>query len=774
MFGAPRKTSTKNKDHKEKTIPFVSATRRRSTFGTPAPLPGMIKSASKSVQQQQDHIEAPPPPVLSVQDTPPPPPPEEEVSTRMVHSMKFLKQSVRWLNLSTSLWSMIVVDASRVVNSSSLMSFLLSMMWRIHNEVSEEEFTEVFREWMGRSHIEIPHKYNCSVFLLRDLLLEQENEEKDLDLMLGMIINETNRMLLNVPLNFDKNSLNNDEYKINKMLSKPTLELCTRRWLTLCEELFFLLDSAGFGYLSFDQMFIFSACLLLAKSEWFSEAEAENILNIKSISAMAYQMMKDSGANVSLDAPAKDEQKRKNLERRKNAMMLKRRNSVNSTPNFSLSRSPSRIGSVYRPNFSMDDSRVEEQKAEEQSVRDLQRKLYNGQSSNVVSLVMFKRLLVSRGLGESSLLLLVTHVKRCASLLYTVGRNQSSVLYQSCTTYGDDETGSAPCLFHRCVYSVAGWSLPASRHITTYQQQQSAADDNASESVMSPVLLFLLSDVEGLIPGAWIASLDLELCLVQQHNVDDNSSEVSEEGMTADEYLEKQKEIRSFCDKITFDVTKKLWLRFSNWGDSAFEPGSKNFYEIREAVPADDQIQREPTFRFISSVLAEYKATLLLMTAALVDIAMDHFTTLTEDEDASVGAVAVAAKTVQPRDSDLASILEEMSSSLPSVSTENNDKSSIIDDIVTSQGPNFVGISLPAQTEIQQSPSKTYTTHVGDGKLRKSPLNLLFSPTSVFTDDTTKNLEEENDRSPLNTSTREQEVGHYTLKMNTVIVDAYV
>mmetsp|Transcript_32583 Transcript_32583/g.60879 ORF Transcript_32583/g.60879 Transcript_32583/m.60879 type:complete len:352 (+) Transcript_32583:34-1089(+) len=328
MFGAPKKQSIPLRPTPETRKPFVSTAKKVTMFGEPPPLPGQKMQSPVKPQQPPltplppvplQRAEPPPQKPAPVIVAPPPPPADTEVNLRMVHSVKYLQQSVRWLNLSTSLWSMIVVDANRVVDTSSLTNFLSAMNWRVHGDINEDEFTEVFREWMGRATVVVPHKYNSSVFVLRDLLLESQSLENDLDLLLGMIINETNRRLLNVPLSFNGDKVGAE------LSSKPTLELCSRRWLSLSEELFFLLDAPGFGHLAFDQFYFLAACMLLARREWLAESEAEEVLSVTNISALALQLLRDAGASVSLVTPAVDEQQKRNLERRKNSVLLRRK-----------------------------------------------------------------------------------------------------------------------------------------------------------------------------------------------------------------------------------------------------------------------------------------------------------------------------------------------------------------------------------------------------------------------------------------------------------------
>lgn len=762
MFGAPKKQRTpvrergrereKEKERVSEAVarkPFVSTARRVDVFGTAAPLPGqhsLTHSLTAPLPPSTPLAPLPPVPLqraepapsltpthsathshaLSLSLAPPTDSTSTTASTRMVHSAKYLQQSVRWLNLSVSLWAMIVVDASRVVDAGSLGSLLAAMSWRVHGDISEHEFTEVFREWMGRSSVEIPHKYNCSVFVLRDVLLDSHtcSQESDLDLLLGMVINENNRRLLNVPLNF------NDGTARSELTVKPTLELCSRRWLALSEELFFQLDAPGFGHLAFDQFYFLAACLLLARREWVIESEAEEALSMTNLSALALQLMQEAGAKVSLTTPAADEQQQRSLERRKNSVLL-RRKSMNMSSGSSLPKT-SRQGSISR-RPSMAENEDREKEVDEQGVMELQRKLHSGENSSVVSLAMFKALLVSRGLGEAALIALVAHVRHCCTLLATVGRNQSAALHQTCSTYGSDGAGS-PRPFHRCVYSVAGWPLPGLSGAGA--NSHSNTGDSSAGNAMSPILLYLLSDVEGLIPGVWLAAVDLD-AKHDRVDIDDNSSEVSDEQQDQmnSQFLETQREVRKFSDKLTEDVAKKLWIRFSNWGDSAFEPGSKNFFEARESIPEDEAIFREPTFRFIMSVLSEYKSILQLMNAGLVDIAMDNF----GDEALRSSAAGVAASVLLPMD--VASLLVDITSPLARFLDTSPRKSNPVTDFSSLQYSTVDNISNNNPFGSTSSPHKVppalstdeldEATSPNFSQARHSPMNLLFGSATV-------------------------------------------
>lgn len=202
--------------------PFVSTTKRVETFGTPPPLPPLPFSEKIDTQTDTEKKEN----IV------------ESKGTEVVNLSLLYKQSIRWLNTSSTLWSLIVADSARNVDRNGLKNFLTAMQWRIQGTINEDEFTALYNEWLGVKSIAQKYSHTCGKIVLRSLLMEQSLTEEDLDLLLGMIINEINRKTVNSPLKFEYKSNNNTDSR-----NKPLLEVCSYRWISLSEELFFLLDN---------------------------------------------------------------------------------------------------------------------------------------------------------------------------------------------------------------------------------------------------------------------------------------------------------------------------------------------------------------------------------------------------------------------------------------------------------------------------------------------------------------------------------------------------
>ncbi len=93
--------------------------------------------------------------------------------------------------------------------------------WRIQGSISEADFSELYKMWNKKSYELLTAVMSEDEF--RDIL---STRIKDLDLMMGILINEQNRV-------FEECG-------------------CKREWLQCVEHLFFILDSQGSSYITMD------------------------------------------------------------------------------------------------------------------------------------------------------------------------------------------------------------------------------------------------------------------------------------------------------------------------------------------------------------------------------------------------------------------------------------------------------------------------------------------------------------------------------------------
>ena len=117
-------------------------------------------------------------------------------------------RSVRWCALSRSLWCALVAEGNYTADLNGVRSIMDALKWRAEDTITEEEFTAVYQAWVAHprgppsvpspSPARQPRKAGRAVHLprFRRLLVEQGQDERALDLLLALVINEANRALL--------------------------------------------------------------------------------------------------------------------------------------------------------------------------------------------------------------------------------------------------------------------------------------------------------------------------------------------------------------------------------------------------------------------------------------------------------------------------------------------------------------------------------------------------------------------------------------------------
>lgn len=193
-------------------------------------------------------------------------PNEESVSPPLAQLLqqKLLRCSVRWLHASATLWSLIVSDSQRAATQATLSQFLDVMSWRAHDKINAEEFSVLHAEWMQHTGSVLdqssarpsapsvktrggggnkPHQLPLNVF--RALLLEKRTTEADLDLFIGLMLNELNTKLLHATISYHSSGKKHGSGGAKTGSGSSALAVVTHKWLQLSEELFFAIDIAG-------------------------------------------------------------------------------------------------------------------------------------------------------------------------------------------------------------------------------------------------------------------------------------------------------------------------------------------------------------------------------------------------------------------------------------------------------------------------------------------------------------------------------------------------
>ncbi|RYG67706.1 hypothetical protein EON64_06860, partial [archaeon] len=334
-------------------------------------------------------------------------------------SQQLPRQTVRWCQLSQTLLSLTISEALRPMDISSLSQFLEVIYWRAHGKITPEEFSVLHQEWthifdkpveqsnsttkpsLVNSHNQSgaqagKKKGVVSIAVFRALLLEKKLLESDLDLFIGILIHENNNKILNQTISFGHK-------KFSKTVVYSHLEVVTSRWLTLSEELFFTLDTPGYGTLRCEECFFFIACLTLARKRWQSEEDLEAELSITHLVALSIQFMRDV---------------------------------------WSVGSDKERSGSLLKTPTSR--------------TRSLQA------AKQEVNLVQFKRYMMKKSLGEGELQLIITHVRQVIDTVIKLAKiNQVDELFRTCQSYEQRANVlGCPRLFQESVLLASGFIPP--------------------------------------------------------------------------------------------------------------------------------------------------------------------------------------------------------------------------------------------------------------------------------------------------------------------------
>lgn len=573
--------------------PFLATFKSAATFGTPPPVPLTSPSPERKRQSEDviPELEEKIPHNIELPDS---------VSTSHLHLLQ--RQSIRWINLSFTFWSLIVLDANRVVDHAGISQFLEVMNWRAHSTITEEEFSVLYAEWMGQSNIETSvhrqrRKNAVGLFLFRQLLLEKSYVESDLDLFIGIAIHETNMRLVNSSISFES------KYNSASRVSGTSLEFCTPQWLASSEELFFALDIAGYGILRFDEIFFFCSCITIGLRSWSNEQELEADLSLAILTAATLQVMRDAGASVMLSYVQSNS----------------RFDSESFTTVAALASLQDQHNVLQRHNSSAAPS-----PSSRFSVRD--KYLYG---NSAVTLNMLKRFLIKRSINTVAMNALVLHVKACIEQTARLTKDNATELFDASTTIDGPTAIGSPRLWQQAVLTSSGFD---SIDFTSISNGNIVNKNPLGVTKIPPVLLFLMSDAERLLPGR------LRGC--ESHIDGAQGKFISEEELqlkTRSSPNNPETAIVLAANEELHETVFQLWLAFRDWGNSASKQESSpvrgrrdvdstvSMYVNYVATGFDSNLPRDPVYQLILAVILRYKSLQFLLCAAMFDVTANNY-----------------------------------------------------------------------------------------------------------------------------------------------------
>jgi hypothetical protein len=497
---------------------------------------------------------------------------------------EFHCQEVRWINLSACFWSMLVPDTRRDVNLDSIRNIYEVLLWRSNGKIREDEFSALWDEWLVGGELasvggsgQPSSVSTLSLFpglsTVRQVLLERKADMNELELILGIIINESDKQLLT--------SLRN-----SSPLAPITGEMSSGKWLEQCTSLFFSLDSIGNGYLHFDEMFFLASCMTLALQGWQSVEDIEEELSLGSLSALAVQLMRECGADVWLAAP-----------------LLGRRSSRGST---SRKGGGSTFGSPAKLGGSLDAGKSSSYGQDHSP--GIQGK------SPLVTLRMFKGMLARREIDTRGMKGLMAQVKNTSDLLLKHCRETASS-ESSDPNLGGSGTGAPLSLT-----TPRLWQLAVSRCLC----RENAVEGSSSTSALidqTPIsdTAFLLSDAKRYVSTFWRSS---------ERKVDGDGATLtgnkSKPGASASKLFEdpnnpnpsSSSNIGSLCD-----AAWRVYAGMRAWRKGAHSPSSARVFSEPTASVLD-KAREDPQWALVVSVLEEYKSLQVQLCEALVAIAI--------------------------------------------------------------------------------------------------------------------------------------------------------
>jgi hypothetical protein len=208
---------------------------------------------------------------------------------------KLQKQTCRWLNLSKTLLALLVTNISydNLQEEGGLISFFDAIEWKLDGSINDEEFTMLYNEWINHNNTIVDSTKSNKILtdntslsntqFVRQLLIDRNCSESKINIYIASILQQNNLILIDFPVSYIMR---------DHIIKNPSnLELCTKKWLSLCEELFFALDILGYGSLKYDDVYFFCGCLVLGCGK---KNDVDHNLELIQLTGMAIQFIKDA------------------------------------------------------------------------------------------------------------------------------------------------------------------------------------------------------------------------------------------------------------------------------------------------------------------------------------------------------------------------------------------------------------------------------------------------------------------------------------------------
>lgn len=498
------------------------------------------------------------------------------------------KQTIRWCQVTATLWSIIALDTQRNLDQNSISQFVEVIYWRAHGKITEEEFSVLFSEWMKPQQVANTNSNNSTaavnnnkkkvnnlinVMLLRHLIFEKKYVEADLDLFIGIIVHETNIRLLNSTISYtNKSSLQSPPPTATMTTPKVTfstfpaysLEVVTSKWLELSEELFFLFDTPGYGSLKYDEIYFFMTGVLIGLQNWKTDLELENTLQLIHTSSMTLQVMKEFGVNIqTLLTPGRV------------SLPL-----ITSSPTRSHNTVPVRKQPL----------------GQQHSLQKFE-----------VSLIMFKKFLLKKHLGENELQYLIQFFQDAIERINKLAKlSNAEELFLACSPVENlGQIIGSPRLWQHAVLLAAGYktSIP---------------------SQLPPIMSFLLSDGD-LHVSALFRAIEFPIEGIgfgqDGFSVSAGSNPLQNAAHSLVDYNNPLLSTIAANEEL-HDNVLRLFVQFRKWGQ---HPTSSMHGFPSNSHDGTTDHQRDPIYQLILSVLLQYKRLQHFLSAAFFDFAVSQF-----------------------------------------------------------------------------------------------------------------------------------------------------
>ena len=590
----------------------------------------------------------------------------------LTHNLQ--EKDIRWLRLSYTLWLLLVINnVDRVRNSKidieCVNNFIDVMGWRIHGEITADEFSILYGEWKNSMLVNKKQKgdnQNQSVgfdsnaatlvgqYLLRQLLIEKNIDEFKLNLFTGLLLNETNNKLLNTSITV----LNNNKLSLSGSSASVGVDNCSPEWITLSKKLFFALDTQGYGSLRFDELFFFASCLTLGLQGWETIEDLEADFSLGTLVALTVQIMRETGVKIAIYDINRHQKQLSGFMKTKSSDLktssplkspgIKMESPVPVSPKLKSSQAIAQdktllysgevldeldlklcIDSTLKCNLAESSQRMQTFKTS------INTKLKGAISGGGVTVSMFQTFLLAKHVGEVSLKALVDHMNLCVELI-----NEHDTLEK----LGEDAIVKGESITHR--YPLTGKHLWETAVLTFVKSSIPLHDSGSNhmanrhslDSRLSKLTKFLLCDAEHLVSTMFRAiEFPIEGNRFTNFRASDNMSQSAFSSSHYTTYTASatsvgttgsMKSVYSANEEL-LDVARKVWNYFCLWQSetsSSANIGAASRISAVKSIHSGDSIteeelQRDPNYQIIFLVMLTYKTLQYKHCDKLLDIA---------------------------------------------------------------------------------------------------------------------------------------------------------